>query len=69
MNEKSGRGLWKVWQRVIVTCVPGKTPACGGYDIQGKSVILELFLNMELSRVKYGKCFSQCKVNGDILKD
>lgn len=46
-----------------------KSKTCGGCDIQGKSVLLELFLNMDLSPVKYGNCFSLCKVPGDVLKD
>lgn len=32
-------------------------------------MLLELFLNMELSPVKCGNCFSPCKVHGDILQD
>jgi len=60
VNERSGRGLQLLMFQ--------KKKKRGGCDIQGKSVLLELLLNMELSPVKYGNCFFPCKEHGDILK-
>lgn len=59
-----------MWRRIVVTYVSEKNPPkCGGFDFQGKSMLLELFLNMDLPPVKYKNCFSLCEVHCDILKD
>lgn len=61
VNERSDGGLYlPVFQKNI---------PCWECDIHGKPMLLELFLNMELSPVKCGNCFSPCKVHGDILQD